>query len=56
MLISKDTPIARVLELDSEHVKQNYLKLARLGLAFTWPLVMVAILAAGFFAVVLLRK
>ena len=32
MLVSKDTPIARVLELDAEHVKQNCLKLARLGL------------------------
>jgi hypothetical protein len=32
MLVSKDTPIARVLELDSEHVKQNCLKLTRLGL------------------------
>lgn len=36
--------------------KLSFLKLARLGLAFTWPLVVVAILAAGFFAVVLLRK
>jgi hypothetical protein len=32
MLISRDTPIAQVPELDSEHVKQNCLRLARLGL------------------------
>ena len=32
MLVSRDTPIVRVLELDSEHVKQNCLKLVRLGL------------------------
>ena len=28
MTISKDSPIARVLELDSEHVKENCLKLS----------------------------
>lgn len=32
MPFSKDSPIARVLELDSKHLKQNCLKLSRLGL------------------------
>lgn len=32
MAFSKDSPIARVLELDSEHLKENCLKLSRLGL------------------------
>ncbi len=33
-----------------------FLKLAQLGLALTWPLVVVALLAAGLFATLLLKK
>ena len=36
--------------------KMPFLRLARLGLAFTWPLMLVALLAVGIFAATLLRR